>query len=37
MSSADCCCAMWQSPIQAAIRPAVWLPGIRNLHSKKET
>lgn len=28
---------MWQSPIQAAIRPAVWLPGIRKLHSKKET
>lgn len=28
---------MWQSPIQAAIRPAVWLPGIRSLHSKKET
>lgn len=37
MSSADCCCAMWQSPIQGAIRPAVWIPGIRNLHSKKET
>ncbi|XP_033126665.1 uncharacterized protein LOC117124524 isoform X2 [Anneissia japonica] len=25
-----------QGPIQAALRPAVWLPGIRNLHSYKE-
>lgn len=37
MSSADCCCAMWQSPIQGVLRPAVWLPGVRNLHSCKET
>lgn len=37
MSSADCCCAMWQSPIQGALRPAVWIPGIRNLHSSNET
>jgi len=27
---------MCQSPIQAALRPAMWLPGVRNLHSHKE-
>ncbi|KAJ7387228.1 hypothetical protein OS493_004202 [Desmophyllum pertusum] len=37
MSSADCCCAMWQSPIQGVLRPAMWLPGIKNFHSRKET
>ncbi|KAK2574567.1 hypothetical protein P5673_000754 [Acropora cervicornis] len=37
MSSADCCCAMWQSPIQGALRPAIWLPKVRDLHSCYET
>lgn len=37
MSSADCFCAMWQSPIQGALRPAMWIPGIRNLHCRNET
>ncbi|XP_068738636.1 uncharacterized protein [Montipora capricornis] len=37
MSSADCCCAMWQSPIQGKLRPAVWLPKIKDLHSCHET
>lgn len=31
-----CCCATCQSPIQASIRPAVWIPGIRSLHSFRE-
>ena len=32
----QCCCATCQAPIQAFIRPAVWIPGIRNLHSFRE-
>ncbi|KAK3751775.1 hypothetical protein QZH41_013233 [Actinostola sp. cb2023] len=28
---------MCQSPIQAIIRPAMWIPGIKKLHSAKET
>ncbi|GFN97871.1 hypothetical protein PoB_002437700 [Plakobranchus ocellatus] len=26
-----------QRPIQTVLRPAVWIPGLRNLHSTKET
>ncbi|KAK3775763.1 hypothetical protein RRG08_047955 [Elysia crispata] len=26
-----------QRPIQTFLRPAVWIPGLRNLHSKRET
>ncbi|XP_031560845.1 uncharacterized protein LOC116296876 [Actinia tenebrosa] len=37
MSSADCCFSMCQSPIQAIIRPAMWCPGIKKLHSSNET
>ena len=36
MATGGCCCATWQAPIQAFIRPAVWIPGIRNLHSCRE-
>ncbi|OQV19051.1 hypothetical protein BV898_06905 [Hypsibius exemplaris] len=32
----SCLFASCQAPIQATIRPAVWLPGIRNLHSRVE-
>lgn len=28
---------MWQSPIQGALRPAIWLPKVRDLHSCYET
>lgn len=31
-----CCCATAQAPIQAFLRPAVWIPGIRSLHSFRE-
>jgi len=31
-----CCCATAQAPIQAFLRPAVWIPGIRGLHSFRE-
>ena len=31
-----CCCATFQAPIQAFIRPAVWVPGIRGMHSFRE-
>ena len=31
-----CCCATAQAPIQAFLRPAVWIPGVRNLHSFRE-
>ena len=31
-----CCCANAQAPIQAFLRPAVWIPGVRNLHSSRE-
>ncbi|XP_035690773.1 uncharacterized protein LOC118425792 [Branchiostoma floridae] len=34
---ACCFLSSIQAPVQAAIRPAMWLPGIRNLHSHKET
>ncbi|CAH1230701.1 Hypp330 [Branchiostoma lanceolatum] len=34
---ACCFLSSLQAPVQAAIRPAMWLPGIRNLHSHKET
>ena len=36
MATGGCCCAACQAPIQAFIRPAVWIPGIRNLHSRRE-
>ena len=32
----SCCFSAVQSPIQAVLRPAVWLPGVRNLHSHRE-
>ncbi|XP_055327355.1 uncharacterized protein LOC129580720 [Paramacrobiotus metropolitanus] len=32
----SCLFATCQAPIQAVIRPAVWVPGIRNLHSRRE-
>lgn len=32
----ECCCASGQAPIQAFLRPAVWIPGIRGLHSFRE-
>ncbi|KXJ21865.1 hypothetical protein AC249_AIPGENE12180 [Exaiptasia diaphana] len=28
---------MCQSPIQAILRPAMWLPGVKKLHSARET
>ena len=31
-----CCCATYQAPIQAFVRPAVWIPGVRSLHSFRE-
>ena len=31
-----CCCATAQAPIQAFLRPGVWIPGIRRLHSCRE-
>ncbi|XP_003383684.1 PREDICTED: uncharacterized protein LOC100638328 [Amphimedon queenslandica] len=33
----SCCFAQCQGPIQAAIRPGLWLPGVRNLHLATET
>ena len=33
---ANCCCANAQAPIQAFIRPGVWIPGVKNLHSFRE-
>lgn len=32
-----CQVARAQAPIQACLRPAMWLPGVRNLHSARET
>ena len=32
-----CQIAKAQAPIQAALRPAVWVPGLRNLHMARET
>lgn len=29
--------SMLQAPIQALLRPAMWMPGIRNIHSHSET
>lgn len=31
-----CLFATCQAPIQAALRPAMWIPGIKKLHSRKE-
>lgn len=31
-----CCLSSIQAPIQGKLRPAVWLPGVRNLHSCHE-
>ncbi len=33
----SCCIAGCQAPVQAVIRPAMWLPGIKNLHLATET
>ena len=32
-----CCFAHCQGPIQAFLRPGIWLPGVRNLHMTKDT
>ncbi len=32
-----CQVARGQAPIQACLRPSMWLPGVRNLHSARET
>ena len=32
-----CQVAQAQAPIQACLRPSMWLPGARNLHSARET
>ena len=32
-----CEIAKCQAPIQACLRPSMWLPGARNLHSARET
>ena len=32
-----CQIARAQAPIQAALRPAMWVPGLRNLHMARET
>ncbi|XP_032236807.1 uncharacterized protein LOC5511578 [Nematostella vectensis] len=36
-SAADCCFSMCQSPLMAILRPAMWVPGIKKLHSATET
>jgi hypothetical protein len=32
-----CQIAQCQAPVQACLRPGMWLPGVRNLHSARET
>lgn len=32
-----CQIAQAQAPIQACLRPSMWLPGVRNMHSARET
>lgn len=32
-----CQLAMAQAPCQACLRPAMWVPGVRNLHMAKES
>ena len=32
-----CQVAVAQAPIQAYLRPGMWLPGVRNLHMARET
>lgn len=32
-----CQIAQAQAPLQACLRPGMWLPGVKNLHSARET
>ena len=32
-----CQVAQCQAPLQSCLRPGMWLPGVRNLHSARET
>ena len=33
---AGCCVAQCQAPVQAVLRPGVWLPGVKKLHDFEE-
>ncbi|XP_065190424.1 uncharacterized protein LOC135821298 isoform X2 [Sycon ciliatum] len=34
---ANCCFSQCQGPFQAWLRPGYWIPGVRNLHSCRQT